>query len=85
MNGRGTWARDTSTLSPLLSEWLIVVADKGPKEARTHQPISEQLLEDITQRLQLLAVSLSHPVPLVGLRNGALTYERRKRCARVIP
>jgi hypothetical protein len=50
-NGQGSWAWDASTLSPPPSEWLNAVADKGPKEVRTHQPISEQSLDDITQRL----------------------------------
>jgi hypothetical protein len=40
-----------------------MAADEGVMEVRSHQPISEQILEDTSFKLQLTGVILSHPVP----------------------
>jgi hypothetical protein len=66
-------------------EWLNVVADKGLQEVRTHQPSSQQLLNDVTQGLYPVEVLPSHTVPPLGFRDRAANHEHRERRVDDIP
>jgi hypothetical protein len=79
----GPWIPPHCHLSPL--QWLDTVADEGTKGVCAHQPISEQNLEEVIHRLQLMGIFLSHIIPPAGLDGSALTHNCRDRCIGIIP
>jgi hypothetical protein len=46
-----------------LMEQLNPTTEKGPQEVRVRQPSSQQLLNDLTQVLEPMEVSLGHIIP----------------------
>jgi hypothetical protein len=46
-----TWPRIHPLGHPSLTEWLNPAAEKGAQEIHTHQPSSQELLNDLTQGL----------------------------------
>jgi hypothetical protein len=66
-------------------EWLDPAANESAEEVRSRQAISEQTLEDVAHRLQLVGIFLSHPIPPAGLDGGALTRNHTEWRSDVVP
>jgi hypothetical protein len=67
------WQLSPRYLHIVTSHRRSAAADESAEEVRTHEPISEQILEDVTHGLQLAGTFLRHPVLLARPNGGALT------------
>jgi proteasome lid subunit RPN8/RPN11 len=64
---------------------MDVIVNDSTEEVCSHQPISEQTLEDVAHGLQCAGIFHSHPIPLAGLDGGALTRNHREWRSDIIP
>jgi hypothetical protein len=62
-----------------------MAVDESVEEVCAHQPISEQTLEDVAHRLQLVGIFPSHPIPPAGLDGEMLTRNHREWRSGIIP